>query len=366
MNANETMNALDTLRDSIEKRGLTVSITWHYDDDADISYLGEYADNEPQGWRVNRKTGQVINPAGKVVKNITPNWSPGSYQWFDLEGNHPPYNAKNWEHVSREPRKIACDKYGVKNIVQLSLVYALADYERYESYGDSWHMAGCIVSIRHNGKELGHASLWGIESDSGSDYMASIELELLEEAWQDAIPHTQSVIESLNTALELLKEDHDDSHNPTPSVMDKSAKEIMYTESAGIAGKTRGLATLALSHVTITTSDNPNIKAYTFDDKTPSWVWEMIDAAVLPDSTCESVYAGILYNALKWVQIDTTPFTMGYQNMVPDILEKWACEVGIILTPDDTQSWEFANETYKDEVRRVYWIILGYLANLNS
>lgn len=48
--------------------------------------------------------------------------------------------------------------------------------DRIASYGDEWHMIGVrAVAVGPNGQRVAtSAGLWGVESDSGDDYLASI------------------------------------------------------------------------------------------------------------------------------------------------------------------------------------------------
>ena len=63
---------------------------------------------------------------------------------------------------------------------------ALADYERLRRYCDGhWSYVGVIVTASRDGIELGHASLWGLESDAG-DYLTDTANELADEALDEA------------------------------------------------------------------------------------------------------------------------------------------------------------------------------------
>lgn len=63
---------------------------------------------------------------------------------------------------------------------------ARADFERLRAWcNDEWHWCGVVVTAYRNGIELGSASLWGIESDSG-EYLEQVARELCEEAMEQA------------------------------------------------------------------------------------------------------------------------------------------------------------------------------------
>ena len=64
--------------------------------------------------------------------------------------------------------------------------YKDQDLDRLRSYVlEHWSMVGIIVTASRNGIELGSASLWSIESDSG-DYLNEAARELAEEATHKA------------------------------------------------------------------------------------------------------------------------------------------------------------------------------------
>lgn len=69
---------------------------------------------------------------------------------------------------------------------QRAAMAARADYERLRDWcEDRWHWVGVVVEASRAGVKLGHASLWGIESDAG-DYLADVAAGLADEAIADA------------------------------------------------------------------------------------------------------------------------------------------------------------------------------------
>ncbi len=80
--------------------------------------------------------------------------------------------------------------------------YAEQDLDRLEAYArEEWSMVGAVVTVSRTIKtprgtrptswtvhtvELGHASLWGIESNSGDEFFAATFDELTDEALKDA------------------------------------------------------------------------------------------------------------------------------------------------------------------------------------
>lgn len=64
--------------------------------------------------------------------------------------------------------------------------YGAQDYARLCDYGNGWCAVGVCVTASAKGIELGRASLWGIDSDSGGDYFADVAEELAAEALASA------------------------------------------------------------------------------------------------------------------------------------------------------------------------------------
>jgi hypothetical protein len=71
--------------------------------------------------------------------------------------------------------------------------YKAQDAARLDNYGQDWYTLGikADVSIKTATNwvvppVVGRASLWGIESDSGEEYLKSVEEDLIVEALEDA------------------------------------------------------------------------------------------------------------------------------------------------------------------------------------
>jgi hypothetical protein len=72
--------------------------------------------------------------------------------------------------------------------------YRKQDQARYDAWcKDDWMYVGVAVTIRlqtssnwaDGGMEVGRASVWGIESDSGEEYFAIVEADEISEAWAE-------------------------------------------------------------------------------------------------------------------------------------------------------------------------------------
>lgn len=71
---------------------------------------------------------------------------------------------------------------------------ALADYNRLRGWcDDSWNWCGVVVTASRAGVELGTASLWGIESDTGA-YLVEVANELAAEALANAAAKVQETV----------------------------------------------------------------------------------------------------------------------------------------------------------------------------
>jgi len=140
------------------------------DEDPDLSFLGEYSSSWQEGAIDREELGDMER---------------GELRYF-IPGQHVPHSPKNWSHVSAAEKAKVVKQYG--SLAAADEAYAMHDYERMERYnrGD-WHMMGIVVTILKGAfKEVGNASLWGIESDSSAAYVEEVENDLMEEAGAEA------------------------------------------------------------------------------------------------------------------------------------------------------------------------------------
>ena len=131
------------------------------------------------------------------TSGVGPDWLGG---WSDTPGpgaiDH--HETDTWLHRSDQgPWYFNPTNFDPKD--PESPKYARHDYERAVAFehGD-WCLIGLIVIVYREGIELGHASLWGIESDSGEDYFGFLlEDELVPEATEDASGNLTKLLASL-------------------------------------------------------------------------------------------------------------------------------------------------------------------------
>jgi hypothetical protein len=118
---------------------LNITIIHKFDNDPDLSYLGKYQNNYERG-AIDR---QAIGDRGR-----------NEYRYFMPANDH----------------------------------YRMEDYKRYEKYNRQqlWSigiMAKAVCEIQIGNKEVSHAEesggLWGIESDSGKEFIKEVEQEQL-------------------------------------------------------------------------------------------------------------------------------------------------------------------------------------------
>lgn len=148
-----------------EREGFTVRIYHAMDEDADLSFLGEFTDK----WA----------PGAIEVEETDPRVTGGA-QYF-VSCNHRGQNvAKNWRHVSNKDRAEVCRKFG--SLRKAEEHYAREDMERLEDYNrGNWYMVGVIAEVFFADVELAQDSVWGVESDAGA-YFAEVESNVADEA----------------------------------------------------------------------------------------------------------------------------------------------------------------------------------------
>jgi len=223
---------------TIEAGELTLKIRHVYDENPDHSHLGKYA-SKLSNFTVDRNTGVLYGedadepepeefgvpeddwyPTNEDEPNfsrwaayerawdewddrhgcvelascLSSNFGRGEFQYFDVNGNHLPHNEKNWGHVEGVEKywEEAQRKLKARHIdtgdkrYDLDVLYTCQDYERMvELEKNYWWYIAIIVEVHLKGTKVGHAALWGVESDSGG-YIEEITKELTDEAIEDA------------------------------------------------------------------------------------------------------------------------------------------------------------------------------------
>lgn len=139
---------MDTLR-TYQRGRWTVTLGTEYDEHPDLSWLGTYDDRPEDEWAID--LGQ----------------RPGRFRWFN------PAWPDDAEHAQEK-------------------------LERMEAYGrGDWYSMGIIATVSHEGTELGHASVWGIESDSDPAYI----METARDVAREAISQARATVGSLQAVL---------------------------------------------------------------------------------------------------------------------------------------------------------------------
>jgi hypothetical protein len=160
-------------------RILSVRIERAVDDWPDTSYLGRYSDKAETEWAIDRQE--------------RGDWGRGEYRYWNPGANHiPPGDVKSWTHVSDSAIAEACKRNGVdlrqerdEAIRLLDLHYIEEDCERCESLNrGNWCYLGIIAKAKvvlADGvvQAIRSGGLWGIESDSGEDYLSGVEKDEL-------------------------------------------------------------------------------------------------------------------------------------------------------------------------------------------
>jgi hypothetical protein len=211
------------------------------DESPDTSYLGEYTDKESE-WAIDRVSGEfcgkiwqrerimeklmeiddTLNDQIKSLfspdddekikklenrqKQISNRYNKirnsgatettllhNEYSFFLPSTNHVPHNPRNWDHVKPEDIAKTIKEHG--SIKNADLHYAMQDYKRMESLDKGyWRYIGIIakavILVPSNVPEsaqlqtISSGGLWGIESDSGDDYLQETAREQLDDLAQ--------------------------------------------------------------------------------------------------------------------------------------------------------------------------------------
>ena len=198
------------------KRILSVKVKHIPDDSPDTSYLGEYSDRPESEYAIDRAHSEDCNSVSSEVKQAGGKLDRiGFYieqlarEERDCFGETPEFESLNAaydelqqiadgfddcdcnKHFSgREYRYFNSASVDSHNTPEENRKYARQDYERSEQLNaGNWYYIGiraeAAVSVDGNNPQGGvtqtitSGGLWGIESDSGRDYLESVEKEEL-------------------------------------------------------------------------------------------------------------------------------------------------------------------------------------------
>jgi hypothetical protein len=142
----------------IDVDGFSVEIESSPDVDGDTSYLGEFTDT----W------------SEEAIERS--NVRRGEYKYF--------LPAESQDSLKDQFSRLGHSKDDSTRLAQEAVQRAL---NRMEDCGNGWSFIGIIARASWDGVELGSASLWGIESDSGAEYLSETAWELAQEAVSEAI-----------------------------------------------------------------------------------------------------------------------------------------------------------------------------------
>ncbi len=192
------------MRDGIQavERVIKIVVKWVADYDGDTSWLGKYSD-KPGAWTVDRKRGILYGDAHWFVKNVRgankAQAMADRYEelGYEVELTSPTERAdgykRAWQVYVSGYKPLRTDlstRYDrneyryfhppVENYEgipeQEKAGYCVQDYERMTEYNmGSWSFMGCVATLTLNGEEIGHSSVWGVESDSDKSYFAEVE-----------------------------------------------------------------------------------------------------------------------------------------------------------------------------------------------
>ncbi|MCK6631905.1 MAG: hypothetical protein L6Q31_05970 [Fimbriimonadaceae bacterium] len=132
-----------------------------------------------------------MTPAAPRVSSVRLVWSPDFHCEPDyLETSAESHFGKDgsaWSHVSEADKLRVESEFG--SIWNACLAYSSQDAERLTKFrSDEWWFQGCyaVAEVLYESSpgcfrldELRSAGLWGIESDSSSDYLRSVESDEL-------------------------------------------------------------------------------------------------------------------------------------------------------------------------------------------
>ena len=124
----------------LQKEGFRVVVSRVLDTDPDTSYLGEYS--------------STLKPGG-IDRQERGDQGRNEYRYFNPGCGYPEYIEQDYKRMEALQRQ-------------------------------EWHYLGIVAKVYRAGIELGQASVWGFESDSGEEFFTEQENEIAGEAIETA------------------------------------------------------------------------------------------------------------------------------------------------------------------------------------
>ena len=160
---------------------VTLAVRSEYDDSPDTSWLGENVSYRNVEWHPTAAFYSYERDAIRLPKSDV---------WRDRKGRivAEPESLDPWNtryHRDVEFLKLDTGNYAGETSGVLGYLFQDADRLR-AYYNNDWTFVGIVATVKVDGKELGNASVWGFESDSGDDYIRSEARNIATEALAEA------------------------------------------------------------------------------------------------------------------------------------------------------------------------------------
>lgn len=164
------MTRCETLRE-IELGRVHLTIDTVYDESPDFSYLGKFSrmNWHPETYVYHRPSGLMYD---------------GRF-WRDERGRIQAEPDLD-DAYSHEYQFIDIGDCQFQRSDKHSLRYAFQNAKRLDRLDDYWCYLAVRATVDIDGRELGSASVWGIESDSDKSYFAEVGREVAQEAISEA------------------------------------------------------------------------------------------------------------------------------------------------------------------------------------
>lgn len=148
---------------------MNIKIEVKEDDYADFGYLGSISDREQYG-AIRRPTSELPYEALRLFGST---WRTPDYYYYIPSDNYK--GTREW-YVKHG--------YSKHESAMMERSYHMQDLKRLLAfYWGNWCYLGIVVTVEHEGIELGSASIWGVESDSDySDYIEDLKSDALAKA----------------------------------------------------------------------------------------------------------------------------------------------------------------------------------------
>lgn len=145
--------------------------------------------NQPAEWCIDIEKGVLLGNWYTHTSGLPRLHQP--YKRYFHSEYFPP-SDKHWANCEAEIRAEVLTQHG--SFKKACITYAIGDYRRFMSFGETWNYVNVSVTVFARGQDILHDSTGAVESDSGDDYFKMIAEEM--------IPSNEDIVKAIQAKID--------------------------------------------------------------------------------------------------------------------------------------------------------------------